>query len=287
MPPSLGGAAPGDGGVNRHISGFSPALRARLFKIVLPLLVGAAILLLWEAVIILKNVPEFVLPAPSRIAASLVDHWALLIGSLWVTLRVTLAAFVLALVGGVGLAVLFSQSRTVEMALFPYAVILQVTPVVSIAPLVLIWVGLDRVELALLILAWLVAFFPILANTTLGLRSTDHHLLDLFRLYGASRWQILTDLQFPSALPHILGGMKISGGLALIGAVVAEFVAGSGNATGLAWRIIEAGNRLQIPKMFAALALLSALGIGIFFLLSLLEYLLLRRWHESALAREN
>lgn len=268
------------------MNGLSSALRARLFQIALPLLVGIAACALWEAVVTFNNLPEFVLPAPSRIAASLIDNWTSLIGSLWVTFRVTLAAFLLALVGGAGLAVLFSQSRTVEMALFPYAVILQVTPIVAIAPLILIWVGFDRVELALLILAWLVAFFPILANTTLGLRSADHHLLELFRLYGASRWQILTGLQFPSALPYILGGMKISGGLALIGAVVAEFVAGSGSAAGLAWRIIEAGNRLQIPKMFAALALLSALGIGIFFLLSLLEYLLLRRWHESALARE-
>ena len=260
--------------------------RARILRIVAPIAVGVAVLLLWEVVVTLRGVPEFVLPAPSRILESLVEDGPSLMASLWVTLRVTLAAFLLALIGGVGLAILFAQSRTVEMALFPYAVILQVTPVVAIAPLILIWVGFDRVELALLILAWIVAFFPILANSTLGLRSTDHNLLDLFRLYGASRWQVLTGLQLPSALPYILGGMKISGGLALIGAVVAEFVAGSGAATGLAWRIIEAGNRLQIPKMFAALLLLSVLGIAIYFTLSLVEYLLLRRWHESALKRE-
>lgn len=260
--------------------------RARALRIFAPIAVGVAVLLLWETIVTLRGVPEFVLPAPSRILESLAEDGPSLMGSLWVTLRVTLAAFLLALIGGVGLAILFAQSRTVEMALFPYAVILQVTPVVAIAPLILIWVGFDRVELALLILAWIVAFFPILSNTTLGLRSTDHNLLDLFRLYGASRWQVLTGLQLPSALPYILGGMKISGGLALIGAVVAEFVAGSGAATGLAWRIIEAGNRLQIPKMFAALLLLSALGIAIYFTLSLVEYLLLRRWHESALKRE-
>src|SRR6202030_497892 len=170
--------------------------------------------------------------------------------------------------------------------LYPYAVILQVTPVVAIAPLILIWIGYERIELALVLIAWIVAFFPILSNTTLGLRSADHNLIDLFRLYGASRWQILRRLQLPTALPYLLGAMKVSGGLALIGAVVAEFVAGSGTATGLAWRIIEAGNRLEIATMFAALALLAALGVAIFAALSGLEYLLLRRWHESALRKQ-
>ncbi|HSZ75188.1 MAG TPA: ABC transporter permease subunit, partial [Rhizomicrobium sp.] len=181
---------------------------------------------------------------------------------------------------------LFSQSRIIETALYPYAVILQVTPVVAIAPLILIWVGFDHIDVALLILAFIVAFFPILSNATLGLKSVDHNLIDLFRLYGASRWQIMWKLQFPTALPYLLGAMKVSGGLALIGAVVAEFVAGSGTATGLAWRIVEAGNRLQIAKMFAALALLSVLGIAIFFALSALEWALLHRWHESALKKE-
>ncbi len=190
------------------------------------------------------------------------------------------------MIGGVTLALLFSQSRIIETALYPYAVILQVTPVVAIAPLILIWVGFDHIDVALLILAFIVAFFPILSNTTLGLKSADHNLIDLFRLYGASRWQIMWKLQFPTALPYLLGAMKVSGGLALIGAVVAEFVAGSGTATGLAWRIVEAGNRLQIAKMFAALALLSALGIAIFFALSALEWALLHRWHESALKKE-
>ena len=205
--------------------------------------------------------------------------------SLWTTLSITLMAFVLAVIGGVALAVLFSQSRIIETALYPYAVVLQVTPVVAIAPLILIWVGFDHINAALLILAWIVAFFPILSNTTLGLRSADHNLIDLFRLYGAARWQILTRLQLPTALPYLLGAMKVSGGLALIGAVVAEFVAGSGTATGLAWRIVEAGNRLQIAKMFAALALLSALGIAIFFALSALEWVAVHKWHESALKK--
>lgn len=259
---------------------------SRLLRILIPALVGIGFLLLWEFLVRYFGIAEFVLPAPSQIAASLVDNFSSLMNSLWVTLSITITAFFLAVVGGVGLAILFSQSRLIEMALFPYAVILQVTPVVAIAPLILIWVGFDRVHLALLILAWIVAFFPILSNTTLGLRSADHNLRDLFRLYGASRRQVLSELLLPSALPYILAGMKISGGLALIGAVVAEFVAGSGTSTGLAWRIIEAGNRLEIPKMFAALLLLSSLGILIFFGLSWVEHRLLHRWHESALKRE-
>jgi NitT/TauT family transport system permease protein len=260
---------------------------SRVLRIVVPTLVGIGFLLLWEFLVRINGVPTFVLPAPSSIWTSFIANFASLMDSLWVTLSITVLAFILAVVGGVGLAILFSQSRIVEMALFPYAIVLQVTPVVSIAPLILIWVGFGRVQFALLILAWIVAFFPILSNTTLGLRSADHNLRDLFRLYGASRWQVLTELQLPSALPYMLAGMKISGGLALIGAVVAEFVAGSGASTGLAWRIIEAGNRLDIPKMFAALLLLSGLGISIFFGLSWIEHLLLRRWHESALKRED
>ena len=206
--------------------------------------------------------------------------------SLWITLRITLMAFLIALVTGVVVAVLLVQSRIIEISLFPYAVMLQVTPVVSIAPLILIWVGLDHLERALLILATIVAFFPILSNTTLGLKSVDHNLRDLFQLYRAGRWQRLRHLQLPCALPYLLGGMKISGGLALIGAVVAEFVAGSGTGTGLAWRIVESANRLNIPRMFAALLLLSVLGIVIFLGLAGLKTLLLRQWHESAVRRE-
>jgi len=259
---------------------------SRLARIVVPVAVGIVFLGIWEVSVRLGGVPLFVLPPPSAVGASLVANFGSLMGSLWVTLRVTLMAFLLAAAGGIGLAILFSQSRRIEMALFPYAVVLQVTPVVAIAPLILIWVGYDRVELAVLILAWMVAFFPILSNTTLGLRSADHNLRDLFRLYGASRWQVLSELQLPSALPYILAGMKISGGLALIGAVVAEFVAGSGTGAGLAWRIVEAGYRLDIPRMFAALFLLSVLGISIFFGLTWVEHRLLRRWHESAVRRE-
>ena len=251
-----------------------------------PALLGIAVLGLWEFLVRHYEIAPFVLPAPSAIGRALADNFSSLMLSFWTTLRVTIEAFALAVAGGVALAVLFSQSKMVENALYPYAVILQVTPVVAIAPLIVIWVGFEHINRALVIIAFIVGFFPIVSNTTLGLRSTDRNLIALFRLYGASRWQILVRLQLPSALPYLLGAMKISGGLALIGAVVGEYSAGSGTATGLAWRIAEAGNRLQIAKMFAALALLAVLGVAIFSGLTLLEWALLRRWHESALKQE-
>ena len=257
----------------------------RFFDILFPLLLGLVVLALWEWIVAAKQIPPYVLPAPSAIARAFAGNFSSLMAALGATLLITLEGFAGAVIVAVALAILFSQSRLVERALYPYAVILQVTPVVAIAPLILIWVGFDHINFALALLAGLIAFFPILSNTVLGLKSADFNLMDLMRLYGASRWQILWRLQLPTALPYLLGACRIAGGLALIGAVVAEFVAGSGTATGLAWRIIEAGNRLQIATMFAALALLAALGIAIFAALSLLEYLLLRRWHESALKR--
>lgn len=252
-----------------------------MMRFLLPPLVGLLLLLGWEYGVQVSSVPLYVLPPPSAILTALVADADLLLGSLWLTLSITLQAFLLALVTGVGLALLFDRSRWISAALYPYAVILQVTPIVAIAPLVVIWVGYERINLALLILAWIVAFFPILSNMTLGLRAVDPQLRDLFRLYGASRWHILWRLQLPSALPYLMAGMKISGGLALIGAVVAEFVAGSGTASGLAWRIVESANRLNMPRLFAALFLLSALGIAIFAGLTFVQGRLLARWHES------
>jgi NitT/TauT family transport system permease protein len=256
-------------------------------RIIVPAMLGIALLALWEILVRAMEVPKFVLPPPSLIGRALTDDLPSLLASLWVTLRITIEAFVIALASGLLLAILSARSRLFELCLFPYAVILQVTPVVAIAPLILIWVGIDHLERALLILATIVAFFPILSNTTLGLKSVNPELTALFTLYGASSWQRLALLDLPNALPYLLAGMKISGGLALIGAVVAEFVAGSGNGTGLAWRVVESANNLDIPRMFAALALLSTLGLAIFFLMVGLQHLLLRRWHESAIRRES
>jgi NitT/TauT family transport system permease protein len=252
-----------------------------MLRIALPIVVLALAMALWETAVRVGNIPPYILPAPSQIAQTLVTDRAILLQSLAVTLVTTCEGFALAALGGVGLAVLFNQSRLLEYSFYPYAVVLQVTPIVAIAPLLLIYLPQP---LAVLVCAWVVAFFPVLANTTLGLRSVDRNLADLFALYGASRWQMLWRLKLPSAVPYILGGLRIAGGLALIGAVVAEVVAGSAGAgSGLAYRITEAGYRLNIPRMFAALLLLAAAGIVIFYLLSLVNYLALRRWHESVL----
>jgi len=259
------------------------ALVRRLARIAAPIAIGLAALAIWEAVVRIKGTEPYVLPAPSAIAASLWTDGPSLLFSLLVTLRITLAALAAAALFGGAIALLFSRSRLLEISLFPYAVILQVTPIVAIAPLIIIWV--KEPFLASLVCAWIVAFFPIVSNTTVGLNSADRNLLALFRLYGASSGQTLRYLRIPTALPFFLAGLRISGGLALIGAVVAEFVLGTGGTeTGLASRIIEANLRLMVSRMFAALLLLSLTGIAIYALLDLLSRLLLRRWHESAIA---
>jgi NitT/TauT family transport system permease protein len=256
----------------------------RVLRIALPIVVLVLGLAAWEAAVRIENIPPYKVPAPSLILQTLLADWSLLFQSLLVTLATTIEGFLLAAAGGVGLAVVFNQSRLVEYSLYPYAVILQVTPIVAIAPLLLIYLPQ---QLAVLACAWIVAFFPVLANTTLGLNSVDRNLADLYALYGASRRQVLWNLKLPSALPYMLGGLRIAGGLSLIGAVVAEIAAGSAGAgSGLAYRIAESGYRLNIPRMFAALLLLSVAGIVIFYLLALVNYLALRRWHESALEQE-
>ena len=252
-----------------------------MMKFLLPLFVGSALLVFWEWIVGFLGVPIFVLPPPSQIAFALIENFTSLMGALIVTLSITGFAYFWALVGGVSLAILFTRSRFIEMSLAPYVITLQVTPVVAIAPLILIWVGFENTNQAMVIIAWIVAFFPILTNTLQGIRSVDDSLHQLLQLSRAKWWQILIYLELPAALPSILTGAKISGGLALIGAVVAEFVAGSGTSTGLAWRIIEAGNRLEIATMFAALTLLSILGIIIYYAHNLVEWILLRKWHES------
>jgi NitT/TauT family transport system permease protein len=254
--------------------------------IIAPLVIGIVMLCAWEGLVRIKGIPSYILPGPLLISQTLISDWGTLSEALLITLRITFAALVAAVTVGVALAVIFTQSKWLEKSLFPYAVILQVTPIVAIAPLIIIWVG--DVKLSLLICAWIVAFFPILSNTIIGLNSADHNLINLFQLYGATRWQMLRYLRLPAALPFFLAGLKVSGGLALIGAVVAEFVAGSGgSASGLAYRILESGYQLRIPRMFAALLLISLSGIAIFFVTSVIAHFALRRWHESAVVREN
>jgi NitT/TauT family transport system permease protein len=259
--------------------------RQQIARFVMPVVMFAVAVVVWDRIVVWNEIPHYILPRPGLVAETLIEDWAILADALANTLEITLGALVIATVGGVGLAILFTQSKWVELSLFPFAVVLQVTPVVAIAPLILIYV--DSTSVALLICAWIVAFFPILANTTLGLNSADHNLQDLFQLYGASRWQSLRYLRLPTAMPYFLGGLRIAGGLALIGAIVAEFTAGTaGSGSGLAFRILEAGYRLNIPRLFAALFLMSLAGIAIFLALTLVSHLALRNWHESALGRE-
>jgi NitT/TauT family transport system permease protein len=264
-------------------------------KVVMPLAVFAAVIAAWEIYVRMAGVPSYILPAPSLIATTIGADWPLLSASLLVTLKTTLTALVLAVIGGVALAVALSFSRLVEYSLYPFAVVLQVTPVIAIAPLLLIYMPQD---LAVLACAWLVAFFPILSNTMLGLQSVDRNLLELFRLYGVSprqgwgarleaRAKAFWYLRRPAALPAFLAGLRIAGGLSLIGAVVAEMAAGSAGAgSGLAYRIMESQYRLNIPRLFAALVLLALTGVILFLILSLLTRFLLRHWHESALPQE-
>ena len=258
--------------------------RRTVQRYVLPALALIGALAAWEATVRINQIDPVILPAPSLVATTLVKDWSVLFSSLLVTLKITLEALVAATVGGALMALLFARFRWIEEAFFPFAVIMQVTPVVSIAPLLLVYLDSGG---AVLVCAFLVAFFPILSNTALGLAAVDHNLLDLFQMYRASRGRQLLWLRVPSALPYFLGGLRIGGGLALIGAIVAEIAAGSaGQGSGLAFRIIESGYRLNIPRMFAALTLISLTGIFIYLVLSLLTYLLLHRWHDSARARE-
>ena len=257
----------------------------RAVRVLLPaavLVLGVAV---WGLLVRLYHIPPYVLPGPDAVFQTLVKDWPILWHSLLATLGTTIEGFVAASVGGVALALLFNQSKWLEYSLFPYAVILQVTPVIAIAPLLLIYLPQHT---AVIVCAWIVGFFPVLSNTTLGLNSVDRNLAGLFQLYGASRLQTLLYLKLPAALPFILGGLRIAGGLSLIGAVVAEIAAGSAGAgSGLAYRIAESGYRLEIPRMFAALLLLSVAGIVIYGLLALISHLILRHWHESALGKEN
>jgi NitT/TauT family transport system permease protein len=253
-------------------------------RIVWPVVVFIAGIVLWDLVVRIGEIPPYLLPGPLLVFRTLIADWSILSESLGVTLLTALEGFIAAAVGGIALALLFNQSKWLEYALLPYAIVLQVTPVIAIAPLMLIYLPQQT---AVVVCAWIVAFFPVLANTTLGLNSVDRNLAGLFQLYRASRWQVLRYLKLPAALPFILGGLRIAGGLSLIGAVAAESAAGTAGAgSGLAYRILESSYRLNIPRMFAALLLLSVAGIVIYMLLALVSHGLLRRWHESALRKE-
>ena len=252
--------------------------------ILMPLATLIGTLAFWEIYVYATDTPAYKLPAPSSIIQATITGWPVLFASLLVTLRIALLGLSSAVLGGAIIAILFTRSRLIEMCFSPYAVILQVTPLIAIAPLLNIYFGF---EATIYLSSFIVGFFPVLSNTLTGLRSTDRGLINLFELYGASKFDLLFRLQLPNALPYFLSGLRIAGGLSLIGAIAAELVSGAaGEGTGLAFRITESGYRGNIPRMFAAVALICACGILIYAATSLVSYLCLRRWHESALKAE-
>ncbi len=252
-----------------------------------PIIVGLVLLAAWELAVRLTDTPHYILPGPILILQTLATDWPTLFPSWFVTMKIAFTALVAATLSGLFVAILFAQSKWIERSFFPYAVLLQTTPIVAVAPLIIIWLR-NNTFAALVVCAWIVAFFPIVSNTVLGLNSVDPSLANLFKLNKANRWQTLWHLRLPTSLPYFLAGLRISGGLALIGAVVAEFVAGTGGTqSGLAYQILMAGYNLQIPRMFAALLLITVSGITIFALLSALSNYLLKDWHASAMKHEN
>ena len=258
----------------------------RVLTIIVPVVMLVLAVLVWQAIVTFNNIPKYILPGPGLVFQTLVTDMPILFPALLVTLNITFSALALAVVGGVLFAVLLIQSKWIELALYPFAVILQVTPIVAIAPLILIYA--PSTQVALLIVAFLVSFFPILSNMVQGLKSVDHNLLNLFDLYGASRWQQLIHLRLPASMPYFMTGLRIGGGLSLIAAVVAEFAAGStGAGSGLAFRLLESGFRLNYGRLYAALLLLTFTGVAIFAVTSFVSWLVLHRWHESAVRREN
>jgi NitT/TauT family transport system permease protein len=271
---------------NTVIAAPRTSVSEQVLRVVVPVGMLVLAIIAWEVYVIVSGTPKYILPSPVDVVGALAVGWPTLLPSLWVTLSITFEALILALIGGVGLAIVLVQSKWIELALFPFAVVLQVTPIVAIAPLLLIYT--PNTQTALLIVAFLVAFFPILSNMVQGLKSVDHNLLNLFDLYGAGRWQQLIFLKIPASMPYFMTGLRIGGGLSLIAAVVAEFAAGSAGAgSGLAFRLLESGYRLDMPRLYAALILLTATGVAIFGVTSFISWLVLHRWHESAVRREN
>ena len=250
----------------------------RALSIAAPIALIAVLLALWEASCRLLAIPVFLLPPPSAIGAALLENWPVLLASAWTTLSMAIAAWIVASLLGSWVALGVAVNGLLEDAVRPIAVIIQVTPIVAIAPQVNIWAGLDHPERGVVALAVVVAFFPIFSGALAGLKSADPDLQRLFDLYGATRLQRLFRLRLPASVPHMIEGFKVAAGLSIIGAVVAEFVAGSGAAQGLAWRILEASNRLQTAKEFAALLVLALMGVVLHTLLSLSETAILRRW---------
>jgi NitT/TauT family transport system permease protein len=240
---------------------------------------------LWQGICKSLEIPKYLFPAPTDIVQAWIDNFDNLLGALFSTFVSAIVGFGLSIVIGMSFALLMSQSRIIERSLFPYAVLLQTIPIVAIAPLIVIWFGPGMP--AVVCIAFLISLFPIITNTTAGLTSTDHNLVAMFELYNATWFQRMTKLRFPAALPYIMTGLRISSGLAVIGAIVGEFIAGIGGMHGgIGYVITFAASRVQMPYLFAAAFASSLLGIIIFIMVSIVSARFLRHWHESAIRRE-
>lgn len=261
-------------------------LARRLGSYLPPLIVLVILLGAWQGIVVVRNVPSYLVPSPVVVWQGFLDNSSTLLVAAMYTLRDALAGFALSIVLGVLIAMILAQSRTLERAISPYATMLQTIPIIAIAPIIDLIVGTGEVSVS--IVAFIIAVFPVISNTTLGLTSVDHNLLNLFQMYNASRWQLLLKLRLPNALPYLLAGVRISSGLAVIGAFVGEIFAGSGGEEGGLGYIIQiAGTRLQMDVLFAATLLSALLGIAVFVAVNVVNYWILHNWHESAVRREN
>jgi NitT/TauT family transport system permease protein len=272
--------------VNREVPLMRALIRQEWFAPILaPVIFGILALGLWQFGCRAFSVPIYLLPAPTDIAQCLLYNWPALLHALGNTLSVTLTAFILAVFLGVAAAFMLVQSRWIEMALLPYAVLLQATPVVAVAPLIIILI--KNTSLALIACTTVIALFPIITNTTIGLRSADPALLANLRMNNVGRTQTLWRLRLQSALPFFMVGLRISSGLAFIGAVVAEFIAGAGGrGAGLAYVILQSSFQLDIPRIFASLLLIGLTGLALFGTMAALNRLLLRSPHGSPIDLE-
>ena len=258
----------------------------KLWRIVPPVVAFVLFVGLWQLIVGQAGIPPYMLPKPTDIVASVGDNWRSLFGSVYTTALETVIGFLLSVVGGVLGAILLASSKVIERSVYPYAIVLQTIPIVAIAPIIVIW--FDAGLRSIVIIAFLIGFCPMLSNTLIGLNSTDQHLKNLFRLYNASKWQTMWKLRIPAALPYIVGGLKISCSLCVIGAIVGEYVAGVGGGQGgLGYAITYAAIRIQTPYLFACGLMASLLGIAFYQLVNWFSRELLGSWHESELAPED
>lgn len=254
-------------------------------KLLGPILALIIFLSLWQFVPIMLDIKPFILPKPTDVVEAAIDNWHLLWPAMQVTIFESVIGFLLSAVVGIGISILLASSRVLEISLYPYAVILQTIPVVAIAPIVVIWFGSGFNSIV--IISFLIGFFPVVSNTLMGLNSVDKNMGDLFKLYNASKWQTMFKLRIPAAMPFIMSGLKISCTLAIIGSITGEYIAGIGGGKGgLGYAITVAAVQLKTPYLFACAISGALFGIVFYLLVSYLSRLVLKSWHESAMKVE-